>query len=195
MPHPFGSVQRAIMNRLADAPARPGSDVFDLRRSRGRCGRALPDPSEIAFGRISAGLMLGEMSTAAGCPRVTLTIEISEVLYSALAVTATMSATTLPAFIGLTLRQTQITFFAEAPGTSECDVAVLDVRAAPPSTNIKATESVGFSSPRVNEGHASAPERAQPASEPPRHRDPSSPSSGHRGLRYRPRAEPGARAR
>jgi hypothetical protein len=31
MPHPFGSVQRAIVNHLADAPASPGSDVFDLR--------------------------------------------------------------------------------------------------------------------------------------------------------------------
>jgi hypothetical protein len=31
MPHPLGSVQRAIMDHLVDAPASPGSDVFDLR--------------------------------------------------------------------------------------------------------------------------------------------------------------------
>jgi hypothetical protein len=77
--------------------------------------------------------MLREMSTAAVYPRVTLTIEISEVLYSALTVTAAMSETTVPTFIGSALRETQIAFFAgtsESP--SESDVVVLDVRAATP---------------------------------------------------------------
>lgn len=31
MAHYLGSVQRSIMNGLADAPATPGSDVFELR--------------------------------------------------------------------------------------------------------------------------------------------------------------------
>jgi hypothetical protein len=31
MPYPFGSVQRSIMNHLADALASPSSEVFDLR--------------------------------------------------------------------------------------------------------------------------------------------------------------------
>ena len=31
MPYPLGRVQRSIMDHLVDAPASPGSDVFDLR--------------------------------------------------------------------------------------------------------------------------------------------------------------------
>ena len=69
------------------------------------------------------------MSPAPVCTRVTLTIEITEVLYSALQITATMSRTTVPAFIGSALRQTQVAFFAELPATSEPDVAVVEVRA------------------------------------------------------------------
>lgn len=72
------------------------------------------------------------MSPAPVCTRVTLTIEVSEVLFSAIQITATMAQTTVNAFIGTALRQTQITFFAEAAGTSESDVAVLDVRATRP---------------------------------------------------------------
>jgi len=70
--------------------------------------------------------MLGEMSTAAVCPRVTLTIEISEVLFDAIQITAAMSRTTVPAFIGSALRETQIAFFAEN-SESLSDVVVLDV--------------------------------------------------------------------
>ena len=31
MPHPFGSVQRSVLQHLADAPASPASEVFELR--------------------------------------------------------------------------------------------------------------------------------------------------------------------
>jgi hypothetical protein len=75
--------------------------------------------------------MLGVMIPAAVCPRVTLTLQISEVLYDALQITAAMSQTTVPAFIGSVLRESQITFFAEN-GESLSDVVVLDVRQAMP---------------------------------------------------------------
>ncbi len=75
--------------------------------------------------------MLGEMSTAAVCPRVTLTIEISEVLFDAIQITAAMSRTTVPAFIGSALRETQIAFFAENSELAE--VVVLEVRDANPA--------------------------------------------------------------
>lgn len=62
------------------------------------------------------------MSTAAVGPRVTLTIEISEVLYSALQIAAAMAETTVNAFIGVALRETQIAFFAETEtATPECE--------------------------------------------------------------------------
>ena len=81
------------------------------------------------------------------CPRVTLTIEISEVLFSAIQITATMSQTTVPAFIGSALRQTQIAFFAEiSESPPESDVVVLDVRAArpqPPSTRVPGEPHLG----------------------------------------------------
>jgi hypothetical protein len=71
------------------------------------------------------------MSLAAVCTRVTLTVELSEVLFSAIQITATMSQTTVPAFIGSALRQTQIAFFAEASESPpESEVVVLEVRAA-----------------------------------------------------------------
>jgi hypothetical protein len=71
------------------------------------------------------------MIPAAVCPRVTLTIEISEVLFDAIQITAAMSRTTVPAFIGSALRDTQIAFFAE---NSELpDVVVLEVRDANPA--------------------------------------------------------------
>jgi hypothetical protein len=76
------------------------------------------------------------MSTAAVCPRVTLTIQISEVLYDAIQITAAMSQTTVNAFIGSALRETQIAFFAEN-SESLPDVAVLDVRATTPSPNTR----------------------------------------------------------
>ena len=76
--------------------------------------------------------MLGEMIPAAGCPRVTLTIQISEVLFDAILITAAMSQTTVPAFIGSALRETQIAFFAENT-ESLSDVVLLEVRAHSPS--------------------------------------------------------------
>jgi hypothetical protein len=72
------------------------------------------------------------MIPAAVCPRVTLTIEISEVLFDAIQITAAMSRTTVPAFIGSALRETQIAFFAES-SESLSDVVVLDVREVNPA--------------------------------------------------------------
>ena len=63
--------------------------------------------------------------------RILLTVEISEVLFSAIQITASMSRTTVNSFSGSALRQTQISFFAEAPATSESEVVVLDVRPTP----------------------------------------------------------------
>jgi len=77
------------------------------------------------------------MSPAPVCPRVTLTIEVSTVLFDALVVSADMSGTTVNAFVALALRRTQISFFAETSAAdsespSDSDVALLDVRAAAP---------------------------------------------------------------
>ena len=79
---------------------------------------------------------LGVMIPAAVCPRVTLTIQISEVLYDALQVAAVMSQTTVPAFIGSVLRESQVTFFADS-GESLSDVVVLDVRETPPPASTR----------------------------------------------------------
>lgn len=72
------------------------------------------------------------MIPAAVSPRVTLSISISEVLYDAIQIAAVMSQTTVPAFIGSVLRESQITFFAEN-GESLSDVVVLDVRETTPA--------------------------------------------------------------
>jgi hypothetical protein len=67
------------------------------------------------------------MTPAAVCSRITLTVQISETLYDAIQISAAMSRTTVPAFIGSALRETQIAFFAEPASSGSFDVLVLDV--------------------------------------------------------------------
>jgi hypothetical protein len=59
-----------------------------------------------------------------------VTFEITEVLYAAIQITATMQRTTVPAFIGSVLRETQVSFFAEASESQPDDEEVLDIREA-----------------------------------------------------------------
>jgi hypothetical protein len=100
--------------------------------------------------------MLGEMSTAAVCPRVTLTIQISEVLYDAIQITAAMSETTVPAFIGSALRETQIAFFAEN-SESPSDVVVVEVRESAPAPGPRKRGDLGALQRAILESLESAP--------------------------------------
>jgi hypothetical protein len=96
--------------------------------------------------------MLREMGSAPVGARILLAVEISEVLFSASQITATMSQTSVNAFIGTALRQTQISFFAEAPATSESEVELVDVRATTtPGEKKKSCETQDFTKQRRRE--------------------------------------------
>ena len=71
------------------------------------------------------------MTPAAVCHRVTLTLEISGVLFSALQVAAAMAGRTVPDFMAKVLRESQVTFFAE--DGEDLAVEVLAVRDVDPS--------------------------------------------------------------
>jgi hypothetical protein len=108
-----------------------------------------PD-AEITFIQISPGVCLREMSPTAVCPRVTLTIQISETLFDALQITATMTRTTVPAFIGSALRETQIAFFAEGVP----DVVMVDVRSDAAQRQHNPAGTGEFNQQRVSEARA-----------------------------------------
>lgn len=67
MPHSLGSVQRAILNHLADAPASPGSNVFDLRAvSRTMQARHQNAVSRAVHQLVRRGVLESMVPTGAG---------------------------------------------------------------------------------------------------------------------------------
>jgi hypothetical protein len=93
------------------------------------------------------------MSPAPVCSRMTLTVEVSALLFDALTITAQRSGKTVSAFIVSALLQNQIASFAEdSEGPSECDVVVLDARSTPPPSKMgRSSETEDFSQRRGSE--------------------------------------------